>query len=120
MIDDANPELSQPSPDERPVRHPLVQRLLRVVIVVGVLALILPSVLSAFTTQARTAELACRTIVSSYQLRGVTAVAKLELIAPAGPGWYCVARETDGTETVLAYLGLIPGLSNLPEPGVPA
>ena len=104
MIDDANPELSQPSPDERPVRHPLVQRLLRVVIVIGVLALIL----------------ACRTIVSSYQLRGVTAVAKLELIAPAGPGWYCVARETDGTETVLAYLGLIPGLSNLPEPGVPA
>ena len=65
MIDDANPELSQPSPDERPVRHPLVQRLLRVVIVIGVLALILPSVLSAFTTQARTAELACRTIVRS-------------------------------------------------------
>lgn len=120
MIDDAHPELSQPSPDERPVRHPLVQRLLRIVIVIGVLALLLPPVLSSITTQGRTAELACRTIVSSYQLRGVTAVAALELFGPEGPGWYCVARETDGTETMLGYLGLIPGLGNLPEPGVPA
>ncbi|WP_294180817.1 hypothetical protein [uncultured Schumannella sp.] len=120
MNDDAHPELSQPSPDERPVRNPMMQRVLRIVIVIGVLALILPSVLSAFTTQSRTATLACTTIVNSLQLRGVTPVATIELFAPAGPGWYCVARDSDGTDTVLNYLGLIPGLSNLPEPGVPA
>lgn len=121
MIDETPPELAGDDRDEpRPVRRPMMQRLMRIVIVIGVLALVVPGVLATLGTQLRTAETACRVVVQTLDRTAVASVAHFELLGVEGPGWYCSSRQADGRETLLRPLGLIPGMPELRSPGIPA
>lgn len=100
--------------DERPLRGRTRLRVLRIVVVVGLVALVLPSIVVTATTAARTAELACRIVVAERAPDAVAAVARFELAAPAGPGWYCYEVGFGGREVLLRDLGLIPQVVRVP------
>jgi hypothetical protein len=106
--DDDPPELRGYLPnDDRPLRHPATLRVMRVVIVLGVIGLVVPSLAVTIGLQLRTAAAAC-----AYAVATTTSsdpVARFELIGPAGPSWYCYAREFGGREVLIGSLGLIPG-----------
>lgn len=111
MADDFedHPELAGYDPgDERPLRHPMFVRVMRVAIVAGIGSLIIPGVLVTIGVQQATAERACAAIVAA-RAPSQTPVPRFEALGPAGPGWYCYARALDGDELLLDSLGLIPG-----------
>jgi len=115
-----HPELAGHVPgDGRPLRRPLTMKVMRIVIVIGIAALILPGAISTIGMQIETANAACRIVVAARAPEAVAADARLEVWGGNGPGWYCYARAFDGTEVMLRSLGLIPGLSYRPS-GTPA
>ena len=120
MDDEYHPELAGSEPeDERPLRHPMMQRVMRVVVVIGILGLILPGVVISIATAANTANVACRLVVAQKAPDSVAYTPRFELMGADGPGWYCYARDFDGTEILLGALGLIPEVHRAP-PGNPA
>ena len=107
--DEDPPELRGYVPnDDRPLRHPATLRVMRIVIVLGVIGLIVPSISVAVGLQARTAAAICSHAVAEAPL-DADPVARFELLGPAGPSWYCYAREFGGREVLIGSLGLIPG-----------
>jgi hypothetical protein len=107
--DDEHPELAGYEPgDGRPLRHPVTVRVMRVVIVLGVVALVLPGLVATVGIQQATATRACAALVARTA-PGSDAVPRFELLGPAGPSWYCYGRGFDGAEVLLGSLGLIPG-----------
>lgn len=106
--DDDPPELRGYVPrGERPLRHPLTLKVMRVVIVLGVVGLVIPGLYATVTLQGRTAEAMCARAVS--QIPGAVPVARFEIVGPAGPSWYCYAVGFGGDEALVGELGLIPG-----------
>ena len=123
MTDDYHPELAEYEPgDARPSRSVLRRRVMRVMVVLGLTALILPGVLVTIRVQETTAAAACRYVVQTQDTEAIGSTSRFELTGPDGPGWYCYAVRFGGTEILLRSLGLIPGLSPRPadEPGQPA
>ncbi len=107
--DDYHPELVEPSPgDDRPLRHPATITAMRVVVIVGILALILPGVVITVSTASRSADVACDRIVRGSAASAVDSTTRFELVGPEGPGWYCYAVEFGGDERLQAALGPIP------------
>ncbi|WP_309711606.1 hypothetical protein [Pseudolysinimonas sp.] len=107
--DEDPPELRGYVPnDDRPLRHPLTLRVMRIVIVLGVIGLVVPGLYATIALQARTAEAICARAVSSGTI-DADPVARFELFGPGGPSWYCYAREFGGREVLIGSLGLIPG-----------
>jgi hypothetical protein len=105
--DDDPPELRGYVPSEgRPLRHPMTLRVMRVTIVVGILGLIVPGVYATIALQARTAGLICANATAAIDAEPVV---RFALAGPAGPSWYCYAREFGGHEVLLGAMGLIPG-----------
>lgn len=105
--DDDPPELRGYVPSEgKPLRHPMTMRVMRVTIVLGILGLVLPSLYATIALQARTAEALCTRATDPI---GADPVIRFEIAGPAGPSWYCYAREFGGHEVLLGSLGLIPG-----------
>ncbi len=105
-----HPELAGYDPgDDRPLRSPMVTRVLRGVIVVAVAALLIPIVGTTVSVQARTAERTCQAMVAAAGAGEADADAAFDLFGPAGPGWYCTARFDDRRAIVVGSLGLIPG-----------
>lgn len=120
VYEDDHAELAGYVPTEgRSVRHPLVVKATRVVIVIAVIALVLPGVISTLGVQAQTAAAACRIVVRVGDREATGSIARFEGWGGNGPGWYCYARSFDGSELMLRALGLIPGLSYRPS-GTPA
>jgi hypothetical protein len=118
--DEYHPELAGYVPREgSSVRHPATVKIMRVVIVIGVVALILPGILYTIAMQIQTADAACRIVVRSGDPQAVGAVARFQAWGGNGPGWYCYAKSFDGSEIMLRALGLIPGLTFRPS-GTPA
>lgn len=109
------PELAGYEPHERPLRSPHLMTAMRVIVVLGVLALILPGILVTAGTANRTAERACEVYVAFYAPHAVDHASRFELISPAGSGWNCYAIEFDGDEVLVRALGLIPGGARLPQ-----
>jgi hypothetical protein len=123
MTDEYHRELAEYEPgDGRPVHSAARRRALRIVVVIGLVALVLPGVLVTVSTQIATAGAACRIVVAKVAPDSVAAVARFELTGGDGPGWYCYAERFGGEEVLLRSLGLIPGLSPRPvnDPGQPA
>jgi len=122
MHDENNPELTGHEPDdERPLRHPMMQRAIRVIVVIGILGLILPGIIISITTAVNTAQVACALVVAQEAPDSVSYSPRFELMGVDGPGWYCYAQKFDGTETMLRALGLIPEVGWVPtEESVPA
>ncbi|MEO5921893.1 MAG: hypothetical protein ABIQ01_12200 [Pseudolysinimonas sp.] len=123
MTEDDPRELAEYEPDEsRPSRTAARRRVLRVMVVLGLVGLVLPGVLVTVSTQLSTADAACRFVVSTEDPEAIGSNARFELAGAEGPGWYCYAIRFGGTEILLRSLGLIPGLSpqHDEEPAVPA
>lgn len=107
--DDDPPELRDGVPgDGRPLRHPAILGVMRVVIVLGVIGLVVPSVAATIALQARTAAASCARAASVGTI-DAEPIARFELLGPAGPSWYCYVREFGGREVLVGSLGLIPG-----------
>lgn len=118
MSDDHHPELAGYEPGDGPVRRPITRHVMRVVVIIGLVSLVLPGIVVTLSTQASTASTACGLVVAASAPDAVEATARFELMGAEGPGWYCYARQFDGSETLLGALGIIPGLSFEPS-GVP-
>lgn len=107
--DEDPPELRGYVPNgDRPLRHPATMRVMRVVIVLGIIGLLVPSVAATVATHARTASAVCGQALKA----GTTdadPVVRFEVAGPAGPSWYCYAREFGNHELLVGSLGLIPG-----------
>lgn len=123
MTDEYHPELAEYEPGEsRPLRSVTRRRAMRIMVILGLTALVLPGVLVTISTQLATADAACRIVVAASAPESVGAVARFELIGGDGPGWYCYSQRFGGGEILLRSLGLIPGLTGVPavDPGQPA
>lgn len=107
---DDPPELAGyvPHEENRPLRSPTVVRVMRVVVVLGVVGLIVPGLVGTVALQTRNAQFLCAQRVSSAEY-GADPVTRFELLGAAGPAWYCYARLFDGREIPVGSLGLIPG-----------
>lgn len=103
--------------DERPLRHPMTLKVMRIVVILGVAGLVLPGVIATIGVQARTADASCEIVVARAAPGATAAIARFELFGAEGPAWYCYARDFDGTEVLVSTLGFIPGLSE-PRPPV--
>jgi len=101
------PELSGYEPNDKPLRSRMVVRVMRVVVVLGVLGLVLPGIAATVSLQTRTAEFRCAQLVTPEI--GADPVARFELFGRLGPGWYCYAERFDGREVLVRALGFIPG-----------
>jgi hypothetical protein len=107
--DEDPPELRGYVPnDDRPLRHPATLRIMRIVIVLGVIGLVVPSLYATIALQSRTAAVICERATAAGTI-GAEPVTRFELFGPAGPSWYCYAREFGGREVLIGSLGLIPG-----------
>jgi hypothetical protein len=116
MDDDLEPELAGYEPhDDAPLRGRRRTAMLRVVVLVGLAALVLPGILITASTANRTAVHACTVYTAFYAPGSIDAQARFELFAGTGPGWNCYAIGFDGTETMVRALGLIPGGARLPQ-----
>ena len=114
MVEDEEPELADSQPHERPLRGPRTRLLLRIAVVLGLLALVLPGILVTLSTANRTAARTCATYAAFYAPEAQESVTRFEFAGGAGLGWTCYAVMFDGREILLASLGLIPGGATLP------
>jgi hypothetical protein len=119
--DEEHPELAGYEPgDGRPLRHPMTLRIMRVVVVLGIIGLVLPTAYSAVSTNISVAHRACEIVVAQSDPRATAAEPRFEFGAD-GPGWYCYSIEFGGDEVLLRWLGLIPEIRQAPAtPGVDA
>jgi len=108
------PELRDSEPDDRPLRPRGVTIVLRVVVITGLVALVLPGVLSTARVQEVTARAACEAWVA-YEVAGPSkSSARFEIFGPGLVGWECYSLGAFGQDRHIASLGLIPGPPRLP------
>lgn len=112
---DDEPELAGYQPHgEKPLRSPHLIRVMRVVVVIGLVGLILPGILLTAGTADRTAQSTCAAYTAYFAPEAVSFSSRFELFSAAGIGWNCYAEEFGGGEVLVAALGLIPGGARLP------
>ena len=118
---DDEPELAGYQPHgDRPLRSPHLLRIMRVVVVVGLIGLVLPGILIGVSTANNTAQRSCEIYTSYLAPEAVTFSARFEVFSASGMGWNCYAVGFGGSETLLAAMGIIPGGARLPlEPLAP-
>jgi hypothetical protein len=117
--DDYHRELAEYDPgDGTPTHHRMRMHVMRIFVVVGLVALVLPGIIVTISVQLRTSAAACRYVVAQKAPDSTSASARFELAGADGPGWYCYAVQFDGSAILLQSLGLIPGLRFDPA-GVP-
>lgn len=109
MEDDEPSELAGYEPHERPLRSPHLRTALRIVVILGLVALVLPGVLVSVSTASGTATAACANYVAAAATEAVGYSARFELTGPDGANWYCYAVSFGGDELLVASLGIIPG-----------
>jgi hypothetical protein len=111
---DDEPELRGYEASDRPLRSKAFTTTMRVVVFVGLVALVLPGLIYTYTVQKATAERSCAIWVN-YEVAGPSgSEARLELFGPGGVGWECYSVGAFGPDGHIASLGLIPGPPRLP------
>jgi hypothetical protein len=115
MWDDEQPELVGYEPgDGRPLRSPHMLLAMRLIVILGVAALILPGVIGEVMLNVKDAAESCKRWVS-YEHPGDTASASFQLMGANGSGWQCyTSSESFGGSQFVASLGWIPGPPQLP------
>ncbi|MDJ0349769.1 hypothetical protein [Cryobacterium sp. PH29-G1] len=118
---DNHPELSgyEPNDDYRPLRGKHFTSILRVVVVLGILALVVPGVLTTMRVASDTAANACVSAVARYYPSAVNFDARFELTGAGGFGWQCYAIDQNERETFVTPLGVIPSAPRQLAPGTP-
>jgi hypothetical protein len=112
---DDEPELAGYEPHgDKPLRSPHLLTVMRVVVVVGLVGLVLPGILIGLSTANNTAQRSCEIYTANLAPEAVTFSARFEFFSASGMGWNCYAVGFNGTETLLAAMGLIPGGARLP------
>ena len=117
VVTDEHPELTGYEPgDGRPLRSPHVVRAMRVIVILGIVALILPGIVTTVSVGSTTAQAACRTWVEYEKPDADGSSAAFELFGPGGVGWQCYSVGAFGGDVLVASLGLIPSGARLPVP----
>jgi hypothetical protein len=112
---DEHPELAGYEPgDGRPLRDPRTLMVMRIVVVAGIAAIILPGVITTLAVGTGTAERACSGWVRQQRPEATGSDARFELFGPGGVGWQCYSVGAFGRDGLVASLGLIPDGSRLP------
>jgi hypothetical protein len=114
-MSDYHPELSDSDSDDdqRPLRSKRMLRAMRVVVVLGVLALVLPGVITTLHLARVTAANACLAAVARYYPLAESNSSRFELSGPGGFGWQCYAIDRNERETFVMPLGIIPAAPGL-------
>jgi hypothetical protein len=109
------PELVGYDPgDGRPLRSPHKLLAMRIVVTVGIAALVLPGVVGEVMLNFKDAAESCKRWVS-YEHPGDAARASFELFGANGSGWQCyTATDSFGGSQFVASLGWIPGPPAIP------
>jgi hypothetical protein len=112
---DDEPELAGYEPgDGRPLRSPHMLLAMRIVVVLGLVALVLPGIITTFMVASNSAQESCRRWVK-YEIPGTSgSAASFELFGAHGTGWQCYTSGAFGGDRFIASLGLIPGPPKLP------
>lgn len=120
-VSDEHPELSgyEPSDDSRPLRSRHTTTIMRVAVVLGIVALVVPGVLTTLQVAGVTASNACLASVARYYPFAESFDARFELSGPGGFGWQCYAVDTNERETFVEPLGIIPSTPRSPDTGNP-
>ncbi len=119
MTDDY-PELSgfEPNENYRPLRGKRFTTTVRVVVVLGLAALVVPGVLTTIRVASDTAAQSCASAVVRYDIYAVDFDARFELSGAGGVGWQCYSIDQNERERFLVPLGLIPSASTPTMPGI--
>jgi hypothetical protein len=114
-LSDDEPELAgyQPSGD-RPLRGRRMRAVTRVVVVLGLVALVLPGIMTTVSVGSRTAQASCDIWVAYEEPGAAGASARFEIFGAGGVGWECYSVGAFGGDHHVASLGLIPGTPRLP------
>jgi hypothetical protein len=114
-MSDYHPELSgfDSDDDQRPLRSKRMLAAMRVVVIVGVLALVLPGVITTMHVARVTAETACTVAVARYYPSAEASSSRFEFAGPGGFGWQCYAVDRNERETFVTTLGIIPAAPGL-------
>lgn len=108
-MSDRPTELDGEPHDDGPVYGERRRRALRIAVLVALGALVLPLVLSLYGVARSAAQRACAVSVAAYDTDAAGARVAFDLFARGGPGWQCFAVAGNGSETLIAELGLLPG-----------
>lgn len=106
---DEEPELAGYEPnDDKPLRSKHLATVMRVVVILGVVALVLPGLLITANTASNTAHRACAAYTEYFAPKATAWSVRFELFGPS-VGWNCYARFFGGNELLVRQLGIIPG-----------
>ncbi|TFC14643.1 hypothetical protein E3O19_10635 [Cryobacterium algoritolerans] len=121
-MSDEHPELSgyEPQDADRPLRSRRALTLMRVVVVLGLVALIVPGILTTLQVATTTAANTCRVATQHFYPDSVGSDAHFELTGPGGLGWQCYAVDRNERETYVLPLGIIPSAPRAAEAGIHA
>ncbi|MFO7689951.1 MAG: hypothetical protein R6W83_05275 [Cryobacterium sp.] len=117
-----HPELNGyvPSENYRPLRGKRFKLMIRIVVVVGIVALVVPGIFTTVQVASATASNTCRVAVGQYYPTAVAYDARWEMIGAGGLGWQCYALDPGGREIFVVPLGLIPSAPKPLNPGSPS
>jgi hypothetical protein len=121
-MSDEHPELSgyEPQDADRPLRSRRALTVMRIVVLLGLVALIVPGILTTVQVATTTAANTCVLAVARYYPYAVDSDARFELSGPGGFGWQCYAIDLNERETFVIPLGIIPSAPRAPLTSVPA
>ncbi len=114
---DEHAELAGYEPgDGTPLRNPNLLRVMRLIVVLGIVALVLPGVMTTISVGTATATSACASWVDYLKPEATGSSARFELFGPGGVGWQCYSVGAFGGDVRVASLGIIPSGARLPVP----
>jgi hypothetical protein len=110
-MNDDHPELAgyEPTDSSRPLRGRRMRVVMRITVVLGILALLVPGVLTTLSIASATATNACAAAVARYSPDARRSSAGFELLGGHGVGWHCYSVDTNDRRTYVVPLGIIPG-----------
>ena len=117
-----HPELAgyEPHDSARPLRSRRMLLVMRLAVVLGLVALVVPGILTSLQIASVTATNACAVATAHYYPLAEGSTARFDLTGPGGLGWQCYAIDVHERETWVIPLGLIPRAPGFGPPIVPS